>query len=106
MVRIGLASDRIGLECKERLRARFAGQGHSAEEVCPANGCGGEDYQSITDQLSSAVYTGRVERGVLICARAIGASVLANKHPLVRASLCHDFHSSPHRAHTVHLNLS
>jgi RpiB/LacA/LacB family sugar-phosphate isomerase len=92
IVRIGLGSDRIGLEYKEHLKARFAGQGHSAEDVCPANVCGGEDYQSITDQLSSAVYTGRVERGVLICSRAIGASVLANKHPGVRAALCHDLH--------------
>jgi len=88
-VRIGLGSDRFGLECKERLKARFAGQGHSAEDVCPASLCGG-DYQSITDQLSSALYTGRVERGVLICSRAIGASVMANKHPRVRAALCHD----------------
>jgi len=36
-VRIGLGSDRIGFECKERLKARFAGQGHSAEDVCPAD---------------------------------------------------------------------
>jgi RpiB/LacA/LacB family sugar-phosphate isomerase len=91
-VRIGLASDRIGLECKERLKTRFAAQGHSGEEVCPANVSAGDDYQSITDQLSSAVYTGRVERGVLICSRAIGASVLANKHPGVRAALCQDLH--------------
>jgi ribose 5-phosphate isomerase B len=94
IVRIGLGSDRIGLECKERLKAMFALQGHSAEDVCPANFSGGEDYQSITDQVSSAVYTGRVERGVLICSRAIGASVLANKHPGVRAALCHDLHSA------------
>lgn len=93
-MRIGLGSDRIGLECKERLKARFAGQGHSAEDVCPADVCGGEDYQSITDQLSSAVYTGRVERAVLICSRGIGASVLANKHPGVRAALCHDLQSA------------
>ena len=91
-MRIGLGSDRIGLECKERLQARFTGRGHSAEDVCPANLCGG-DYQSITDQLSSALTTGRVERGVLICSRAIGASVMANKHPGVRAALCHDVHS-------------
>lgn len=93
-MRIGLGSDRPGLECKKRLIARFAGQGHSAEDVCRTNVCGGEDYQSITDQLSSAVYTGRVERGVLICSRAIGASVLANKHPGVRAAWCHDLHSA------------
>jgi RpiB/LacA/LacB family sugar-phosphate isomerase len=52
------------------------------------------DYQGITDELSSAIYTGRVERGVLICSRAIGACVLANKHPGVRAALCHDLNSA------------
>jgi ribose 5-phosphate isomerase B len=92
-VRIGLGSDGIGLECKERLKARFAGQGHSAQDVCAADPCG-SDYQNITDQLSSALYTGRVERGVLICSRAIGASVMANKNPGVRAALCHDLNSA------------
>jgi RpiB/LacA/LacB family sugar-phosphate isomerase len=92
-VRIGLGSDGIGFECKERLKARFAGQGHSAQDVCTANPCG-SDYQNITDQLSSALYTDRVERGVLICSRAIGASVMANKNPGVRAALCHDLNSA------------
>ena len=92
-MRIGLGSDGIGFECKERLKARFAGQGHSAQDVCTANPCG-SDYQNITDQLSSALYTGRVERGVLICSRAIGASVMANKNPGVRAALCHDLNSA------------
>ncbi len=92
-MRIGLGSDQIGFECKERLKARFAGQGHSAEDVCLTDLCG-SDYQSITDQLSSALYTSCVERGVLICSRAIGASVMANKHPGVRAALCHDVHSA------------
>ena len=92
-MRIGLGSDGIGFECKERLKARFAGQGHSAQDVCAADPCG-SDYQNITDQLSSALYTGRVERGVLICSRAIGASVMANKNPGVRAALCHDLNSA------------
>jgi RpiB/LacA/LacB family sugar-phosphate isomerase len=52
------------------------------------------DYQSITGELSSAIYTGRVERGVLICNRAIGACVMANKHPGVRAAFCHDRNSA------------
>ena len=54
----------------------------------------GIDYQSLTSELSSAIYTGRVERGVLICSRAIGACVIANKHPGVRAALCHDLNSA------------
>ncbi len=92
-MRIGIGSDQSGSECKERLKGRLTGQGHAIEDVStgdqPRN-----DYQSITTELSSAIYTGRVERGVLICSRAIGACVMANKHPGVRAALCHDSNSA------------
>ncbi len=92
-MRIGFGSDQTGLECKERLKARLAGQGHAAEDVSTGDRSR-SDYQSITGELSSAIYTGRVERGVLICCRAIGACVMANKHPGVRAALCHDLNSA------------
>src|SRR5271154_3660421 len=93
IVRIGLGSDEIGFECKELLKARFSGQGHAAEDVSTGD-LRRTDYQSIANELASAIYTGRVERGVLICSRAIGASVMANKHPGVRAALCHDLNSA------------
>jgi len=48
------------------------------------------EHQSAADQLASAIYKNRIERGVLICSRAVGASVSANKQPGVRAALCHD----------------
>jgi RpiB/LacA/LacB family sugar-phosphate isomerase len=92
-VRIGIGSDQSGSECKELLKAKVPEQGHAVEEIStdkhPRN-----DYQSITTELSSAIYTGRVERGVLICSRAIGACVMANKHPGIRAALCHDLNSA------------
>lgn len=92
-MRIGIGSDQSGSECKERLKARLTGQGHTIEDVSTANQAR-NDYQSITGELSSAIYAGRVERGVLICSRAIGACVMANKHPGVRAALCHDLNSA------------
>jgi RpiB/LacA/LacB family sugar-phosphate isomerase len=92
-VRIGIGSDQSGWECKERLKSRLTSQGHTAEDVSMGNRQR-IDYQSITGELSSAIYTGRVERGVLICSRAIGACVMANKHPGVRAALCHDLNSA------------
>ena len=92
-MRIGIGSDQSGSECKERLKARLTDQGHTAEDVSRGDRQR-IDYQSITGELSSAIYTGRVERGVLICSRAIGACVMANKHPGVRAALCHDLNSA------------
>ncbi len=103
-MRIGFGSDQIGFECKERLRARFAEQGHGAEDVC-AGDSSRSDYQSVADQLASAIYAGRVERGVLICSSAIGASVAANKHPGVRAALCHDLYSARHGVQDDDMNL-
>ncbi len=92
-MRIGIGSDQGGSECKERLNARLTGEGHAAEDISKGNQPR-SDYQSITRELSSAIYTGRVERGVLICSRAIGACVMANKHPGVRAAVCHDLNSA------------
>ena len=92
-MRIGIGSDQSGSECKERLKAKLTVQGHAAEDVSIGDRQR-IDYQSVTGELSSAIYTGRVERGVLICSRAIGACVMANKHPGVRAALCHDLNSA------------
>jgi ribose 5-phosphate isomerase B len=103
-MRIGLGSDQIGFECKERLRARFAAQGHAALDVC-ADDRSRSDYHSITDRLASAIHTGRVERSVLICANAVGASVAANKHPGTRAGLCHDLYSVRHGVQDDDMNL-
>lgn len=103
-MRIGFGSDQFGFECKERLKARFAGQGHAAEDVSTGDPSR-SDYQSVADQLASAIYTGCVERGVLICSRAIGASVMANKHPGVRAALCHDLNSARQGVEDDRMNL-
>ena len=92
-MRIGFGSDQLGFEFKEHLRNRFAQLGHLAEDVSTENPRR-DDCRSVTDQLASAIRTGRVERGVLICSRAIGASVMANKHPGVRAAVCHDVNST------------
>jgi len=92
-VRIGFASDYPGFDCKEHLRARFAQQRHVAEDF-PTGDPDQPDHLSAADQLALAIYKNRIERGVLICSRAVGASVIANKQPGVRAALCHDANSA------------
>jgi ribose 5-phosphate isomerase B len=103
-VRVGFGSDRIGFECKERLVARFVAQGHEAEEVS-TGAFSQSDYLDLADRLASAIYTGRFERGVLICASGIGASVVANKLPGVRAGLCHDVYSARHGVEDEDMNV-
>ena len=103
-MRIGFGADQLGWTSKECLKARFAEQGHAVEDVCPEDPPR-NDYQGVTDRLASAIFTGRVERGVLICAGAIGASVAANKRPGVRAALCHELYSARHGVQDDDMNL-
>ena len=92
-MRIGIGSDSSGINFKEILKARFRVQNHTIEDVCTSDPAPGT-YHTATDRLASAIGRGRVERAVLICSGAIGASIRANKHPRVRAALCHEPHSA------------
>jgi ribose 5-phosphate isomerase B len=89
IMRIGIGSDLDGFEFKERLRARYEARSYAVQDVCTSD-LDLSGYQKVTDRLASAVRAGRVDRAVLICTRAIGASVAANKYPGVRAAWCHE----------------
>lgn len=90
---MGLGSDQTGFGLEERLKTRFAAQGHAAEDVSSGDPRKGNCLK-IADRLASSIYAGRVERGLLICSGAIGASAVANKRPGVRAALCHELYSA------------
>jgi ribose 5-phosphate isomerase B len=52
------------------------------------------DYPDFGEKVSEMVSNGKVERGILICGTGIGMSIVANKFPGVRASLCNDTNST------------
>ena len=103
-MRIGIGSDRSGIDFKETLKARFRGQRHTVEDVC-ASDIAQASYHTATDRLASAIGRGRVERAVLICSGAISASIVANKHPRVRAASCHELRSAQLGVQDENMNL-
>lgn len=52
------------------------------------------DYPDFGEKVADMVSRGEVERGILICGTGIGMSIVANKFPNVRASLCYDTYSA------------
>jgi ribose 5-phosphate isomerase B len=48
------------------------------------------DYPDFGEKVSQVVSTGEIERGILICGTGIGMSIVANKFPGIRASLCNE----------------
>jgi ribose 5-phosphate isomerase B len=45
-------------------------------------------YPYYAAQVAGAVSSGKIGQGILICSTGIGMSILANRYPGVRASLC------------------
>jgi len=52
------------------------------------------DYPDIGNQVAGAVSQGTYQRGILLCGTGLGMSMVANKHPYVRAALCNDLFSA------------
>jgi len=57
---------------------------------CGTNTTESVDYPDFGEKVSELVSSGKVERGILICGTGIGMSIVANKFPNVRASLCNE----------------
>ena len=53
-----------------------------------------DDYPDFAAAVAQAVADGKAERGIVICGSGVGACVVANKIPGIRASVCHDLYSA------------
>jgi ribose 5-phosphate isomerase B len=87
MKTILLASDHAGFALKEKLKAHllarklpFKDLGTHSPESC--------DYPCFAAKLASLISRKSYSRGILICKTGIGNSIVANRFPGVRASLC------------------
>jgi len=86
---IVIASDHAGVELKAQLVAAARAAGHEIADLGPTD-TSSVDYPDFAHRVAAAVAAGEAERGVLICGTGIGMSITANRHPGVRAALCHD----------------
>jgi ribose 5-phosphate isomerase B len=92
-VKILMASDHAARELKSHLAEHARQGGH---EVVDLGTGGGEsvDYPDVAHHLASRLVAGEAPRGVLLCGTGIGVSMSANRHPGVRAALCHDAYTA------------
>ena len=92
-MRIVIASDHAGVDLKARVLEVARGAGHEIRDLGPADSSS-VDYPDFAHMVAEAVAAGEAERGILICGTGIGMSMTANRHPRVRASLCHDAYTA------------
>lgn len=93
-MRVALAADHGGFVLKEELAAALRASGHQVIDFGAHALDPSDDYPDFVVPLAKAVASGEVERGVAICGSGVGACVIANKVPGVRAALIHDVFSA------------
>jgi ribose 5-phosphate isomerase B len=86
---IAIAADHAGVSLKDELKKELAELGFDTLDL-GTNGPESVDYPDYANALAEAMRQGKATRGVLVCGSGIGVSIAANRHPGIRAALCHD----------------
>jgi ribose 5-phosphate isomerase B len=92
-MRIAIGCDHAGFGLKEDIVGLLRSMNMDFFD-CGTNSTESVDYPDFGKKVSALVSSGEVERGILICGTGIGMSMVANKFPGVRASLCNDLFSA------------
>ena len=85
---LAFAADHAGYLLKQDLISYAQGMGHTILD-CGTHGPDAVDYPDIVPSVVEAVRSGSADYGVLLCGSGIGVSIAANRHPAIRAALCH-----------------
>ncbi len=88
-MKIAIGCDHAGLELKNEIIKLLSGLNIDCIDY-GTNTPESVDYPDFGEKVSGAVSSGEIERGILICGTGIGMSIVANKFPGIRASLCND----------------
>ena len=93
MEKIAIASDHGGFDLKENIIAYLIKKGlevdnfgaHSADSV---------DYPDYGIKLAQAIIDNKFVRGILICGTGVGMSIVVNRFPGIRGTLCSDVYTA------------
>ncbi|MFA4016351.1 MAG: hypothetical protein RUDDFDWM_001454 [Candidatus Fervidibacterota bacterium] len=97
--RIAIGADHAGYELKKYIAKKLREEGYEcvdygthSKEDC--------DYPDVSFNVALSVSKGECDFGILICGTGIGSSIVANKVPGVRCSLCwNEYTAEMARAH-------
>lgn len=87
--RIAVGADHGGFPLKEHLKGWLEKNGYQVVD-CGTHDGSRCDYPVLAAAVAEKVSTGECAAGVMVDGAGIGSSMMANKYPGVRASLCYD----------------
>ena len=93
-MKIAIGGDHAGFELKKFISAHLGDCGHEVLDVGALEYDGEDDYPDFARMLAEALMEKKAERGILICGSGVGVCIAVNKHPGLRAGICHDTYSA------------
>jgi len=90
---IACGADHGGLGLKNELVARL-GEKYDILDIGAHTLDPDDDYPDFALAVAMTVASGKAQRGIIICGSGVGACIVANKVPNIRACLCHDTYSA------------
>ncbi|MFT4578798.1 MAG: ribose 5-phosphate isomerase B [Nitrospinales bacterium] len=93
MKKIAIASDHGGFDLKERVISHLVNDGWEIDDLGPSNE-DSVDYPDYGVKLAGSIISGKVERGIVICGTGVGMSIVVNRFPGIRGTLCSDVYTA------------
>jgi len=90
---IGIASDHAGFELKVNIVLLLSELGYEVNDMGPANS-DSVDYPDYGIRVAQAVTANKVSCGIVICGTGIGMSIVVNRFPGIRGTLCSDVYTA------------
>ena len=93
MKKIAIASDHGGFESKETVIAHLLNDGWEIDDLGPNNE-DSVDYPDYGIKLAEIIANKKAERGIVICGTGVGMSIVVNRFPGIRGTLCSDIYTA------------
>ena len=90
---IGIASDHAGLDLKANIILLLSELRYEVDDMGPATS-NSVDYPDYGITVAQAVTANKISRGIVICGTGIGMSIVVNRFPGIRGTLCSDVYTA------------
>ena len=86
---IAIAADHAGFHLKAVIKDELEALGYVVLDL-GTDGPDSVDYPDYGNAVAVALRDQDATRGIIVCGTGIGIAIAANRHPHVRAAVCHD----------------
>ena len=93
MEKIAISSDHAGYNLKKIILTFLKELDYQVDDMGPQNS-ESVDYPDYGISLAQVVVEGKFPRGIVICGTGIGMSIVVNRFPGIRGTLCSDLYTA------------